>query len=353
MSIVLAIVFIGIVVCVHELGHFVAAKLCGVQVNEFAIFMGPALVKWQGKETKYSIRCIPFGGFCAMEGEDESSENPRAFTRAARWKRVIILLAGVTMNVVLAFLLLVIVFLPAEGIATTEITALEPTSLLAQEGDLQVGDTVLKIDGETLYVNGDFTTLLQLSGSETHDVLVERNGEELLLEDISLPTTEFVNADGTTSTLYGISFHVKPATFGAKLEQAWKLTLYNARIVRLSLKMLFNGQAGIMDLSGPVGMVQQVAEITDESETFMDTLWIMMQFAAMLSVNLAILNALPIPAVDGGRVVCLLITAMIEAITRKKINPKYEGYIHAAGLILLLLLMVFILFKDVFMIFKG
>lgn len=353
MTIVLAVLFIGIVVCVHELGHFVAAKLCGIQVNEFAIFMGPALIKWQGKETKYSIRCIPFGGFCAMEGEDEDSENPRAFTKAAWWKRVIVLLAGVTMNVVLAFLMLLIVFIPAERIATTQITAFEPESLVAQAGDLQVGDRVLEIDGENLYITGDFTTLLQLSGGETHDVLVARNGEEVLLEDISLQTTEFTNEDGTTSVRYGILFGTEAATFGGKLKQAWNLTLYNARIVRISLQMLINGQAGISDLTGPVGMVQQVTEITSESETFLDTLWVILQFAAMLSVNLAILNALPLPALDGGRVLCVLITAVIEGITRKKINPKYEGYIHGVGIVLLLALMAFILFKDVFTIFKG
>lgn len=353
MAIVLAIVIIGIVVFIHELGHFAAAKLCGIQVNEFAVFMGPAILKWQGKETKYSIRCIPFGGYCAMEGEDENSDNPRAFTRASWWKRIIVLLAGVTMNVVLAFLLLVIVFMPAQRIVTTEIVGLEEGSLLIAEGDLQVGDRILKIDGENLYTTNDFSTLLQLTGRENHDVLVERNGEQVLLEGISLETTELPNDDGTTSVRYGIQFGTKEATFGAKLAQAWNVTLDNARIARLSLQMLLNGQAGLKDLSGPVGMVQQVTQITSESETFMDTLWIILQFGALLSVNLAIMNALPLPAVDGGRVVCVVLTTVIEAITRKKLNPKYEGYIHSAGLILLLILMVVILFKDVFMIFKG
>ena len=353
MTIFLTILLIGMIVCIHELGHFIAAKLCGVKVNEFAIFMGPAIFKWQGKETKYSIRCIPFGGFCAMEGEDEESDNPRAFTCAAWWKRIIILLAGVTMNVVLAFVLLFIVVLPQDYIATTDVTTVEEQSYLGENGGIQVGDRILEIDGEKLYLQHDFTVLLEIKGQGTYDVLVERNGEEVLLEDVNLRTREFVNEDGTTSTRFGIGFRVEQATFGGKLREAWNLVCYNARVVRLSLQMLISGQAGLTDLMGPVGMVDQVSEITDQADTFKDTLLILLEFGGMLSVNLAIMNLLPLPALDGGRTVCVLLTTVVERITKKKINPKYEGYIHGVGMVLLLLLMVFVLFKDVFMIFKG
>ena len=353
MTIILAILLVGLIVCVHELGHFAAAKLCGVKVNEFAIFMGPAIVKWQGKETKYSIRCIPFGGFCAMEGEDEASDNPRAFTSAVWWKRVIILVAGVFMNVVLALVMFFLVMVPQQMIATTEVAAIEEGSYLQEGNAILPGDRLLEIDGEKLYLQNDFSLLLMIKGDGAYDVLVERNGEELLLEDVLLQKKEFVSEDGSVSLLYGISFEVEEVTFGGKLRETWNLMMYNARTVRLSLQMLFGGQASVMDLTGPVGMVDQIAQVTEDSETFLDTLLILLQFGGMLSVNLAILNLLPLPALDGGRAVCVLLTAVIELITRKKINPKYEGYIHAVGMILLLLLMVFILFKDVFMIFKG
>lgn len=353
MTIFLTILLIGIIVCIHELGHFVAAKLCGVKVNEFALFMGPAIIKWQGKETKYSIRCIPFGGFCAMEGEDEESDNPRAFTSAAWWKRVIILLAGVTMNVVLAFVMLFIVVLPQEYIGTTEIVMVEEQSHLGENGGIQTGDRLLEIDGEKLYLQYDFSVLLQIKGEGTYDVLVERDGKEVLLEDVNLSRREFVNEDGTTSSRFGVTFSNEPATFGGKIQEAWNLVRYNGRIVRLSLQMLISGQAGLTDLMGPVGMVDQVSEITDQADTFGDTLLILLEFGGMLSVNLAIMNLLPLPALDGGRTVCVLLTTVVEKITKKKINPKYEGYIHGVGMVLLLLLMAFVLFKDVFMIFKG
>jgi len=349
MAIFLSILIVGIAVCVHELGHFAAAKMCGVKVNEFAIFMGPTIVKWQGKETKYSIRCIPFGGFCAMEGEDEQSDNPRAFTQAAWWKRVIILVAGVTMNVVLGFLLLVIVVLPMETVSTTQVVRIEEESLIDPVNGIQVGDRILQIDGEDLYGLNDFTVLLQMKGGQTHDVVVERNGEEILLDDITLTQVEM--SDGTMR--YGVVFSRAEATLGVKLQEAWNLTRYNARIVRLSLQMLINGQAGLNDLTGPVGMVQQISAVADDTDKFLDTLMIVLQFGAMLSINLAILNLLPLPALDGGRAVCVLLTALVELITRKKINPKYEGYIHGIGMVLLLILMAFILFKDIFMIFKG
>jgi len=353
MEIVLSILVVGIVVCVHELGHFIAAKLCGVKVNEFAIFMGPAIVKWQGKETKYSIRCIPFGGYCAMEGEDEQSENPRAFTSAVWWKRLIILLAGVTMNVVLALVMLLIVMIPVQTLATTQVHHLEENSTLCENNGIQAGDILLEIDGERLYVQNDFSVLLSMKGEGEYDVLVERNGQKVLLEDVPMYRREFVNEDGSTSKLFGVSFQVVPATFGLKVKEAWNMMIYNVRIVRLSLQMLFTGKASIMDLTGPVGMVDQVSQMTAEVDTALNMLMIMLQFGAMLSVNLAVMNLLPLPALDGGRAVCLLLTTVVERIIGKKLDPKYEGYIHGAGMILLLLLMVVILFKDIFMIFKG
>jgi regulator of sigma E protease len=288
-----------------------------------------------------------------MEGEDEKSDNPRAFTSAARWKRVIILVAGAAMNALLGMLLLVCVMLPQETVTTTQIVNIEEGSLLDTQNGLQVGDRILSIDGEDIYILNDFSVLLQLKGGETHDVEVERGGETIMLEDIVLAQTEFTNPDGTTSMRYGIVFSRVPATFGMKMQEAWNLTRYNARIVRISLQMLINGQAGITDLTGPVGMVQQISEVTSNTETFLQTLMILLEFGAMISINLAIMNLLPLPALDGGRTVCILLTGLVELITRKKINPKYEGYIHGVGMILLILLMVFILFKDIFVIFKG
>ena len=353
MTIVFAILLFSLLVFVHELGHFLAAKLSGVQVNEFSVFMGPALVKWERGGTQYAIRCIPFGGYCAMEGEDGDSENPKAFTRAAWWKRLIILIAGAFMNFVAGLLVLIVIYMPAKQMIVPEIAQIEEGCLLAGENGFQVGDRIWSMDGERIYVQSDFSMILGLKGGEVHDLELIRNGEKILLDDFHMQKAEFPNDDGTVSMRYGFSFGIKKMTLGDKLSVAWYSAMDYVRVVRLSLGMLFSGEAGMADVSGPVGIVQQMAETAEQSPTVLDAVLNLLNFGAMISVNLAVMNLLPIPALDGGRVVGLLLTTAVEGITKKKLDPKYEGYIHGAGMILLLALMAVILFKDVFMIFKG
>ena len=353
MSILFAILLFSVLIFVHELGHFVAAKLSGVQVNEFAIFMGPAIFKWKKGETQYSIRCIPIGGYCAMEGEDGDSDNPRAFGAAAWWKRLIILVAGSAMNFVAGLLILVAVYAPIQQIVVPEVAYIEEGCLLAGENGIQVGDKLLSVDGETIYVQSDFTLLTTLKGGDTHDLEIERNGEKILLDDFRMIKSEFPAEDGTTELRYGFSFNSIEATWGVKLDYVWRTALNYARSVRLSLGMLISGQAGLSDMSGPVGIVQQMSETAAASENAFSAFMNMLSFGALIAVNLAVMNLLPIPALDGGRVVGLLLTTAIEKIIGKKLNPKYEGYIHGVGMILLLALMAIIMFKDIFVIFKG
>ena len=353
MAILFAILLFSLLIFLHELGHFVAAKLSGVQVNEFSIFMGPALVKWERGGTLYAIRCIPFGGYCAMEGEDGDSENPKAFTSAAWWKRLIILVAGSAMNFVAGLLLLTVVYLPAQQIIVPEIAYIEEGCLLAGEDGIQVGDVFLSVDGEKIYVQSDFSMILSIMGGEYHDLEILRNGEKVYLDDFHMQRAEFPNEDGTTSLRYGFSFAIQELTFGQKLETVWLTAIDFLRVTRLSLSMLFTGQAGMTDLSGPVGIVQQMSETAEQSENTFTAFMNLVNFGAMISVNLAFMNLLPIPALDGGRAVGVILTTAVETITKKKLNPKYEGYIHGAGMILLLGLMAFILFKDVLMIFMG
>ena len=168
-----------------------------------------------------------------------------------------------------------------------------------------------------------------------------------------METHLFTNEDGTQSERYGINFETVPATLGQTLSYSWNTGINIVRTVRLSLQMLVSGQAGLKDMTGPVGIVQIMSDTAEASATALDALLNMLYFGAFISINLAVMNLLPIPALDGGRVVGLLITTAIEAVTRKKVNPKYEGYIHGAGMLLLLGLMAVILFKDVFTIFKG
>ena len=351
MAIIFAILLFSLLIFVHELGHFLAAKASGVQVNEFSMFMGPAIFKKQVGETLYSIRCIPIGGYCAMEGEDEGSDNPRAFGNAKWWKRLIILVAGSFMNFVAGLLILLILFIPAKQFISPEIAYVEPGSSLAEGNALQAGDRLLEMDGEKIFVQSDFSLLLAVKGGTHHDLLVERNGQKVMLEDVLMEPREFTEADGMKSVRYGITFGLEEATFGNKLKYVWNTALDYVRTVKFSIEMLFSGQAGIQDLSGPVGIVEQMSQTAAASETALDALMNMLNFGALIAVNLAVMNLLPIPALDGGRVVCLLLTTVVEAITRKKLNPKYEAYLHGAGMILLLILMAVVAFKDIIFLF--
>lgn len=353
MSILFAILLFSFLIFIHELGHFIAAKLSGVQVNELSMFMGPAIFKKQVGQTLYSIRCIPIGGYCALEGEDGGSDNPHAFDKAAWWKRLIILVAGSAMNFIAGVLIMLLVFAPAKQLVMPVIAQIEDGCLLAGEQGIQVGDRIVEVDGEKIYVQSDFSMLLAVNGGDVHDLVLERDGKKIELDDFKMTRNEFVNEDGTKSMRYGFSFQVKEANAGDIIKYAWNSSLDTVRLVRLSLKMLFSGQAGMKDMAGPVGIVQQMSVTAEASATAFDAFMNLMYFGAFLAINLAVMNLLPIPALDGGRVVCLLLTTAIEAITKKKIDPKYEGYIHGAGMIILLAFMALITFKDIFTIFKG
>ena len=353
MSIRFAILLFSVLIFVHELGHFICAKLSGVQVNEFSMFMGPAIYKKQVGETLYAIRCIPIGGYCAMEGEDEDTDNPRSFQKAAWWKRLIILVAGAAMNLLTGILIYACLMLPSEYVVVPEIVEFTDCCTFHHEEGLQLGDEILRIDGEKVYVNGDITTLLGLNATGVHDITVRRGDEILVFEDFAM-THSHTDETGESYLHYGFGFgRAKEATFGDKVRSIFNTVVDNVRMVRLSLQMLFSGQAGLADVSGPVGIVSQMSEIAAESETTALAALNLLSMGAFIAINLAVMNLLPFPALDGGRVVCLLITTAAEAILRRKIDPKYEGYLHAAGMILLLGLMAVVMFKDIFFIFKG
>ena len=353
MGIVFSIIFFSFLIFIHEFGHFIAAKLSGVQVNEFAIFMGPTIAKWQRGETQYSIRCIPIGGFCAMEGEDEDTDNPRSFQKAAWWKRLIILLAGAAMNFIAGFLLFALVLSPSEGFAQPVISEAEAGCTVVREDGLHLGDRIVKINGNRVFIYSDATMLFNLQSGETYDLVVERDGQKIVLNDYPMELHEFPNGDGSTSMRFGIRFGYEEKNIGNLLSYTWNTCLSVVQSVRLSLQMLLSGQAGLKDVAGPVGIVQMMNTTAQASATMLDAVLNLLYFGAFIAVNLAVMNLLPIPALDGGRVVALLLTVIIEKVTRRKINPKYEGYIHAAGMIVLLGFMAVVMFKDIFVIFKG
>ena len=353
MSILFAIILFSFLIFIHELGHFLTAKAFGIRVNEFAMFMGPAIWKKQVGETLYSIRCIPLGGYCAMEGEDQDTDDPRSFQKAAWWKRLIVLVAGAFMNFVAGVLIFAILYLPAKQVAVPVIGEFMECCIFNHDEGLQVGDEILEIDGERIYLNSDISMMLSLNQTVKHDVTVLRNGQEREFHDLTMAHTH-VDEEGNEYLHYGFSFgEVRALDLAGKFDLVGRVTADNIRNIRLSLKMLLTGQAGLKDMTGPVGIVQIMSESAESSETTLDAVLNMLSFGGFIAVNLAVMNLLPIPALDGGRIFCLLVVTAVEAVTKKKIDPKYEGYLHAAGMILLLALMAVIFFKDIFTIFKG
>jgi regulator of sigma E protease len=313
------------------------------------MFMGPAIFKKQVGDTLYALRCIPIGGYCAMDGEDADTDDPHSFQKAAWWKRLIILVAGSAMNLVAGFLILTIVFAPAKQFVVPIIESAEEGCTVIREDGLHVGDEIIKLDGEKIYVQSDFSMLLQLNPSQVHDITVKRGSEVITFENYLMETHLFPGED---TECYGFSFSVVDANFANKIKFTWGSGVDVVRNIRLSLQMIFSGRAGLKDMTGPVGIVQMMSDTAANSPPTMDAFLNMMYFGGFIAINLAVMNMLPVPALDGGRVLGLLSTSAIEGITRKKLNPKYEGYIHGVGMVLLLALMALIFLKDILVIFK-
>lgn len=346
MYILIAILIFGVLILTHELGHFLTAKLCGVRVNEFSIFMGPALFQKTVGETVYSVRCIPIGGFCAMEGEDETSDDPRAFTSAKAWKRAIILAAGSLMNFVTGLVILMVMYSAVAGFATAKISDFYKDCPLQAEDGLQVGDVFYKIDGERVYLYSDVSMLLGRNDTGVYDVVVKRDEKFVTLEDFEMVPRAY-EENGETVFRYGLYFGYEDKTVGTVLKNAWYSSLDFVRMVRMSLQDLISGLVNLDDMSGPVGIVSVIAETGESAESASDAALNIAYLAAFIAVNLAVMNLLPIPALDGGRIFFLIVTVILEKILRRKIDPQYEGYIHAAGMILLLAFIAFITFKDI------
>ena len=352
MVIIIAILAFGVLIAVHELGHFFAAKSFGVKVEEFSLGMGPAILKKQGKETLYSLRLLPLGGFCAMEGEDEESESPRAFSSQKPWKKAIILCAGALMNFVAGFIL-VLCIAPNANFTEPIIDSFMPGCPYVGEEALMEGDRIHSIDGHRTFFTTNVSEYMARSGSDYHDIVLYRDGKRVKLDDFHMPLVEYQTEDGGTEMKYGLYFGAREYGLGANIKYAWYGSLDFARLVWDSLGMLVNGDVGIREMSGPVGIVGLVNDVAQESESIKEAAFNICYIFALIAVNLAVMNMLPIPALDGGRVFFLIVTWIIEKISRKHLDPKYEGYIHTAGFALLMALMVFIMFSDVLREFFG
>lgn len=437
--IVIGVLLFELIIFIHEFGHFITAKKSGVKVNEFSLGMGPKLFSFGKGETKYSLRLFPIGGYCAMEGEDEDSPEPRAFNNAKIWKRMIIIIAGAVMNIILGLLLMFVIVVQQDSYSTTTVSSFPATSYSANSG-LKAGDVIKEINGYGITTSMDFSypistaelktvkgdtlevykedccnylynmsarnvqekadsisdedinalnqILLEASGKinsandkntankiyqeyyveinsllgveeyeieeikvkdtrqrYTADILVERDGEEVMLSDVQFFT--YTTKDDEEPKV-SLDFYVEQMdkTVGSVISQTFKQTVSTCKMVYASLGGLLTGKFGFKDLSGPVGIASAVTQVASESlqTGFLDAVNSIIYVMMIITVNLGLFNMLPFPALDGGRFVFLL----IEAIRRKPVPRKAEGVVNAIGMALLILLTIVITVSDVF-----
>lgn len=335
-TIILAILIFALLILVHEGGHMIAAKLCGVKVLEFAIGLGPLVYKKKIGETDYAIRALPFGGQCAMEGEDEDSTNPRAFNNAAPWKRIIIAVAGVAMNFMMGLIIILCLYAPAQQYVVPQLDSLMEKFTGGGEYGLQEGDILREIDGYNIYQVGDVTMALSRGDDAYYDIEVKRDGKIINLENVHIEPQEY-EENGEKVWYYGFKFGVKDAGFIDKIKLSGSTAINFVRMVYLGLADMFTGKVGLDEMSGPIGITAVMSETAKKS---MPDFWYM---AALIAINLAVMNLLPIPALDGGRIVFIL----YEIIFKKKPNKNIEGMIHVVMFFLLMGLMAIVAFNDI------
>lgn len=444
--IVIGVLFFMLIIFSHELGHFITAKLSGVRVNEFSIGMGPRLFGFKKGETEYSFRLLPIGGYCAMEGEDEDSEDPKAFNNAKVWKRMIIIIAGAVMNILLGFILMFAHTVQADNYASTTVTQFVPYSFSAYSG-LQEGDRIVDINGYSIWnytdlkfaistlqpVEADGKTLVvykqscaneacvvytklfdefkldentapalynilssgcekiktaktkqeskllldelcdkmyahfgvkdyelpNITEKDTRklfqaDVKVIRNDEEITLEDVQF-FTQYTSEENEKAGKVSVSidFYVDSIekNVGSVLTQTFSETCSMAKTVWTSLVWLVQGRFSFNELSGPVGIATAVTHVASQGlmEGFGTAVNNILFVMILITVNLGIVNMLPFPALDGGRFLFLL----IEWIFRKPIPRKVEQIVNTAGLVILMLFILIVSFKDVWQLITG
>ncbi len=354
--ILIAILMFGVLIALHEFGHFAAAKLCGVKVNEFAIGMGPLILHKQGGETEYSLRLFPIGGFCAMEGEEEGkSTDPRAFPNRPWWQRLIILLAGVFMNFLTGLVIILVLLSPAQGFLTPVVSGFSEEVPVQARNYLKPGDRITKVDGHAVYLQPDVSFFLgRLSGDKV-DLEVERNGKKHSLPGV--PLTAVSQIDGSQRLMLGIYMQeYEDATAWAKLKYTWLECADNVRMVWYSLSELVRGAVGLRDMSGPVGIIEMVGQVGQQgaqaaeaagTSAFLGAMEGILGFTSFISINLAVMNLLPIPALDGGQILFMGVNGIYTAITKKKMDPKYLGWVTAAGFACLMGLMLVVTISDI------
>ncbi|MBE6671285.1 MAG: RIP metalloprotease RseP [Ruminococcaceae bacterium] len=340
MTVIIALILFGFLIFIHELGHYLAARLFKVGINEFAIGMGPKLITKKSDKTGivYSLRLLPIGGFVSMVGEDEDSTDVNALNNKPVWQRMIIVSAGAFMNVLVGILIVLVIVSTSSRLASNVVAEFNDGAV-SQECGLMVGDEIIKVGKNRVHIGNEISNAIMFDGTAPIDITVIRDGKQVVLKDVSFGT---ISESGMTFgrmdfKVYGerISFFniVKHTIFCSKsmVEVIWKSLVY-----------LVTGKVGVEQMSGPIGVTSAIGEATKKG------MHNLLYMCALLALNLGIFNMLPLPALDGGRFAFML----YELIFRKPVKREIEGYIHFAGLCLLLLLMVVVGYNDVLKLFQ-
>ncbi len=333
MYIIYALLGFSLLIIVHELGHFTMAKLNKIKVEEFAIGMGPKIFSTQGKETKYSIGLFPIGGYVKMMGEEEEVQDERSFSSKSPLRRISVIIAGATMNFLFAIIIFT-VFLNKFGYSLPTVKNLSE-NMPAIEAGLQKGDEFLKVNGSKVFSADDLTVGINLAKDRPINFLVERNGEK---KEITV-VPKLVKENDRERYMIGFEFQrVEKPGIVQSFKQSFKETASVVNQTYKGLKMMITGNVNFKtDVGGPVSIIRM------SSEAAKNGIWNLMYFVAFISINLAVFNMLPFPALDGGWTVILL----IELITRRKVPDKVVGVMNYAGLMLLFGLMIVVTIKDI------
>ncbi len=354
-----AILVFGLLIGIHEAGHLIAAKLSGITVFEFSIGMGPKILSFNTGGTAYSLRLLPIGGFCKMDGEDEHSDNPGAFCNKSVSKRIFVVVAGALMNILMGFMIYIIISSAyTSDFRVNTVDKVIPDSP-AYEAGLKAGDEVIRVNGKRVHIPSDVRFELFRATSENIAVTVERNGKKL---DFSITPKMYIYPHGEVTQGYfadektdpeliqkygapliGYELKAVPKTFGNVLKDAFYNSRLMVKTVVYSVKMLVTGNVGLNDVSGPVGMVDQIGA------TAKSGLSNLLALTALITINLGVFNLLPFPALDGGRLIFLI----IELFRKKPVPPEKEGVVHFVGLAVLLIFMLVVTANDIFKLIGG
>lgn len=343
MKLIIALLIFSILIIFHELGHFWLAKANGIRVNEFSLGLGPTIFGITRGETKYSLKLLPFGGACMMEGEDGESSDEKAFGKKSVWARMSVVAAGPVFNFIMAFVFsfLLICNIGYDLPVLADVTE----GYAAEEAGMQAGDRILKLNGKKIHFYREISSYAMFHPGETVEVTYERNGETY--QTTLVPKYE----EELGRYLYGFVGDVENVR--GNLWENIKYSVYEVKYwistTLGSLKMLLTGGVTLNDMSGPVGIVDVIGDSYEESVSYgyFAAFLQMIYISIILSANLGVMNLLPLPALDGGRLVFLI----VEAIRGKKIDPEKEGMVHFVGIMLLFALMIIVMFNDIRKIF--